>query len=71
MEMNEEQFENLIEDDDMNWVSAGDMGEEALQNEIMATGFGKEIWSWFMLAGLLFLITESLVSMFYKAETVS
>lgn len=71
MKMNEEQFENLIEDDDINWVSAGDMGEEALQNEIMATGFGKEIWSWFMLAGLLFLITESLVSMFYKAETVS
>jgi hypothetical protein len=62
---------NLLEEADPIWVSAGDLGEDELQNEIQASGFGREIWSWFMLAGLLFLVTESLVSMWYKAETIS
>jgi hypothetical protein len=69
--INEEQFENLMEEADPMWVAAGELGEQELQEEIMASGFGREIWSWFMLAGLLFLVTESLVSMWYKAETVS
>ncbi|WP_409029185.1 BatA domain-containing protein [Gracilimonas sediminicola] len=70
-ETNEQQLENLIEDAEISWVQTTELNEEELQNEIMASGFGKEIWSWFMLAGLLFLILESLVSIWYKAETVS
>lgn len=53
------------------YVDASELGGEALENEIKASGFGKEIWSWFMLAGLVFLAMESLVSIFYKAETIN
>lgn len=69
--IDEEQLANLMEETDPKWVAAGELGEQELQEEIMASGFGREIWSWFMLAGLLFLVVESLVSMLYKAETVS
>lgn len=68
--MNEEELGNLMEEADPIWVEAGDLGEEELQDEIMASGFGREIWSWFMLAGLLFLVAESLVSIGYKAESI-
>tara|TARA_R110000868_G_scaffold294140_1_gene554719 strand:+ start:82404 stop:84497 length:2094 start_codon:yes stop_codon:yes gene_type:complete len=62
---NEEQLDGFA------YVDASELGGESLENEIKASGFGKEIWSWFMLAGLLFLVIESLVSIFYKAETIS
>ena len=68
------QLENRGEDrimDGLSYVDASDLEGESLQNEIRASGFGREIWSWFMLAGLLFLVAESLVSVFYKAETVN
>lgn len=52
------------------YVDASELGGESLENEIKASGFGKEIWRWFMFAGLLLLITESLVSVYYKAETI-
>ncbi|MDR9419510.1 BatA domain-containing protein [Gracilimonas sp.] len=68
---NEDQMSQLLEDVEVNWVNTGELNEEELQSEIMASGFGKEIWNWFMLAGLLFLIAESLVGMWYKAEQVS
>jgi type 1 glutamine amidotransferase len=70
-ETNEQQLENLAEGIAVTWVDAAEIDEEELQSEIMASGFGKEIWSWFMLAGLIFLITESLVSIWYKAETIN
>ncbi len=71
-EADEDHLESLMQEEaEISWVDAAEMGEEELQNKIMASGFGKEIWNWFMLAGLLFLITETLVSMWYKAETVS
>lgn len=62
--MSEEQLEGFA------YVDASELGGESLENEIKASGFGKEIWSWFMLAGLFFLVIESLVSIFYKAETI-
>lgn len=70
-ETGEDQFENILQGTDIAWVNAAELEGEALRNEIMASGFGKEIWNWFMMAGLLFLITETLVSMWYKAETVT
>ncbi|SMO42145.1 N-terminal double-transmembrane domain-containing protein [Gracilimonas mengyeensis] len=66
----QEEAENLLSNESLVWVDTADMNEEQLQNEIVASGFGREIWSWFMLAGLLFLITETLVSIGYRAETV-
>jgi len=70
-ETDKQQLETLIDGIAITWVNASEIDEEELQSEIMASGFGKEIWNWFMLAGLLFLITESLVSIWYKAETIS
>lgn len=52
-------------------VDASELDGESIENEIQASGFGREIWSWFMLAGLLFLVLESLVSVYYKAETIN
>jgi hypothetical protein len=77
---------NLIEDESLfnedsdldeellssiNVVDAGTLSEDQLTTEIKNSGFGKEVWHWFMLAGFLLLITETLVSIFYKAETVT
>lgn len=57
--------------DNINIVDAGLLNSEEVSSQIRTSGFGKEIWYWFMLAGFLLLVTESLVSIFYKAETVS
>lgn len=73
----ESEFIQLDENEDetrlggLAFVDAYELGGESLQNEIKASGFGREIWSWFMLAGLFFLVLESLVSVFYKAETIN
>ncbi|MDZ7806375.1 MAG: BatA domain-containing protein [Gracilimonas sp.] len=66
----EDDLENLIEGADILWVEADDVDGSELQNRIASTGFGREIWSWFMIAGLLFLIAESVVSRWYKAESL-
>jgi hypothetical protein len=55
----------------INIVDAGALTSAQITSEIRTSGFGKEIWHWFMLAGFLLLVTESLVSIFYKAETVT
>ncbi|MBO6622981.1 MAG: BatA domain-containing protein [Balneola sp.] len=57
--------------ENINIVDSGTLTSEELTNEIRSTGFGKEVWHWFMMAGFLLLVTESLVSIFYKAETVA
>ena len=57
--------------DNINIVDSGTLTSEQITSEIRSSGFGKEVWHWFMLAGFLLLITESLVSIFYKAETVA
>ncbi len=64
-------YDNIATESDFNIVDAGSLTSEQLASEIQTSGFGKEIWQWFMLAGLLLLVTETLVSTFYKAETVS
>lgn len=57
--------------DNINIVDAGSLTSEQVSSEIKTSGFGKEIWHWFIIAGFLLLVTESLVSIFYKAETIS
>ncbi len=74
LERNESDFANQnIESilDQVAYVDASDLEEESLEAEIKASGFGREIWSWFMLAGLLFLVMESLLSVLYKAEKIT
>lgn len=77
MEREESEFVQLNEDEKgfivegMTFVDAFGLNSESLQNEIKASGLGREIWSWFMMAGIVFLVMESLISIFYKAETIS
>ena len=57
-------FEEILE---ANHVNTATLEAEELDNQLYAAGFGKEIWNWFMWAGFLLLITESIVSIWYKA----
>ena len=50
-------------------VNVNEIEESNLNNEVIASGFGREIWNWFMWLGLVFLILESLVAAFYKTES--
>ncbi len=50
-------------------LNTSEISDAALDNEIIASGFGREIWQWFMWAGLFFLVLESLISAFYKTES--
>lgn len=50
-------------------VNVNKIEESNLNNEVIASGFGREIWNWFMWLGLVFLILESLVAAFYKTES--
>ncbi len=56
---------------EVNLVDVSGLGNNEIPEAIKSSGFGKEVWYWFMLAGLLFLIAESLVSVFFKAETIN
>lgn len=70
-EVTQAELENQLENINITWTDASALNEEELQSEIMASGFGKEIWNWFMFAGFLFLIAETLVSMWYKTDSLS
>lgn len=50
-----------------NYVNTASMEPEELDNQLFAAGFGKEIWNWFMIAGFILLLIESIVSIWYKA----
>ena len=52
-------------------VNVANVTDQTLSNEIIASGFGREIWQWFMYLGLFFLILESLISAYYKTETLN
>ncbi|WP_138432183.1 BatA domain-containing protein [Fodinibius saliphilus] len=52
-------------------IEAGQWSAEELDEKLSASMFGKEIWNWFIWLALLFLITETVVSRIYKAESVS
>ncbi len=55
----------------MNLVDAGKQDGKTVTQAIKNSGFGREVWHWFMLVGLILLIIESLVSIYFKAETIS
>ncbi|MEX0720632.1 MAG: BatA domain-containing protein [Balneolaceae bacterium] len=68
-ETSENELQSLLRGTKIAMVDAARLDEEELQNKILSSGFGREIWNWFMLAGLLFLIAETLTSLWYKTET--
>ena len=54
-----------------NVIDARELSGAELEEKLTEAGFGKEIWHWFIWLALLFLIAESVVSRFYKAESIS
>lgn len=52
-------------------ISARDLSAESLDDKLNTAVFGKEIWNWFVWIALFFLITETMVSRLYKAESIS
>ena len=59
----EQTWETRISDSP--YLSLDKLSGEQLSAEIQAISFGREIWAWFLLAGLFFLLLETLVSVFY------
>jgi hypothetical protein len=54
----------------VNTVDTGS-GINEMLSELKSASFGKEIWFWFILAAILLLIMESIISRFYRAESIS
>jgi len=52
-------------------INAKDLTMDKLNEKLDTAVFGKEIWNWFIWAALLFLLTETLISRLYKAESIS
>ncbi len=63
----DETFSESISEN-VRFVDVNEIPDAKLNSEIVASGFGREIWNWFMWLGLLFLILESIVAAFYKTE---
>jgi len=51
-----------------NVVETVDLDEIEMNNKLQQAGLGKEIWYWFMWAAFLFLLAESVVSIWYKTD---
>ena len=54
----------------VNVIRVGSNRAEEL-NRLQMTSFGREIWFWFIIAAIILLLSESLISKIYKAETIS
>lgn len=52
----------------IHFIDTTDMDSSEIESTLQAAGFGSEIWNWFIWLAILFLISESLVSRFYRAE---
>lgn len=50
-----------------NVIDTRDVSAEELTKQLQSAGFGQEIWNWFIWIALLFLISETAVSKWYKA----
>ncbi|WP_445666739.1 BatA domain-containing protein [Fodinibius sp. AD559] len=71
--LNKEQWQNILDDKTHtpDIIAAGDLSNDKLDEQLGSSVFGKEIWNWFIWIALLFLVTETLVTRLYKAESTS
>ena len=53
---------------DSPYLSLEELSSEQLSAEIQAISFGREVWTWFLIAGLFFLLLETMVSAFYSPQ---
>lgn len=68
--LNAEEFGNVLKEyvDVQNVIMSGGMTTDQLLASIQRAGFGSEVWFWFIIAALLCLIAESLISRMYKTD---
>jgi len=71
--LDQEQWQNMLDDKVYmsEIITASDLSTDKLDEQLRTSVFGKEIWNWFILIALLFLITETLITRLYKAESTS
>ncbi|MFU8860507.1 MAG: BatA domain-containing protein [Cyclonatronaceae bacterium] len=64
------EFENVLKEyvDVQNVIMSGGMTTDQLLASIQSAGFGSEVWYWFIIAALICLIAESILSRLYKTE---
>jgi hypothetical protein len=64
------ELENVLKDfvNVQDVIVSGTLTEEELLSTIRSAGFGSEIWIWFIIAALICLIAESLISKKYSLE---
>lgn len=54
-----------------NVVNTNELSQDNLVNELQSASMGKEIWSWFIWIALILLVTETLISKLYRAESIT
>ncbi len=71
--LDQEQWQNMLDDKVYmsEIITASDLSTDKLDEQLRTSVFGKEIWNWFIWIALLFLITETLITRLYKAESTS
>lgn len=71
--LQEEQWQNIFDDKAYmsDIITADNLSTDKLDERLRTSVFGKEIWNWFIWIALLFLITETLITRLYKAESTS
>lgn len=71
--LEEEQWQNMLDDNVYvpDIIAANNLSTDKLDEQLRSSVFGKEIWNWFIWIALLFLVTETLITRLYKAESTS
>ncbi|MDZ7658568.1 BatA domain-containing protein [Fodinibius sp.] len=71
--LEEEEWRHMLDDEvyTPDIIAADDLSNDKLDEQLRSSVFGKEIWNWFIWIALLFLVTETLVTRLYKAESTS
>lgn len=69
-EADDERFKEWFGDNNWSVIRASGLEDQTLGQEIRTSGFGQEVWHWFMLAGFLLLIAETLLSVWYRTDTL-
>lgn len=71
--LDNKQWQNIMDDKiyTPDIIAADNLSNDKLDEELRSSVFGKEIWDWFIWLALLFLVTETLATRLYKAESTS
>ena len=65
-QFSEENWNTRIEDSP--YLNMTELNEDTFTSEIQAISFGREIWPWFLMAALVFLVLESIMGAFFQTQ---